>query len=95
LHLIAFIEAGGFYPLAGNTDATKNDLPVSPAKKDWTTYVGQAAGHPAAFFKRMKVVAASDGRTGFQCLQCDKVGPLKTDAVKWAASPLAAPTRAT
>jgi tRNA(Ile2) C34 agmatinyltransferase TiaS len=44
--------------------------------------------------KRMKVVATSDGRTGFQCLQCDKVDPLQTDAVKWAASPLAAPTKA-
>jgi low affinity Fe/Cu permease len=36
-------------PLAGNTAANKNDLPVSPAKKHCTTYVGQAAGHPAAF----------------------------------------------
>jgi tRNA(Ile2) C34 agmatinyltransferase TiaS len=44
--------------------------------------------------KRMKVVATSDGRTDFQCLQCDKVDPLQTDAVKWAASPLAAPTKA-
>ena len=46
------------------------------------------------FNKRMKVVATSDGRTGFQCLQCDKVDPLKTDAVKWAASTLCAPTKA-
>jgi len=32
--------------------------------------------------KRMKVVATSDGRTGFQCLQCDKADLLHTDAVK-------------
>jgi hypothetical protein len=44
--------------------------------------------------KRMKAVATPDGRTGFQCLQCDKADPLQTDAVKGAASPLAAPTKA-
>jgi hypothetical protein len=38
--------------------------------------------------KRMKVVASSDGRTGFQCLQCDEVDPLPTDAVKLEASPI-------
>jgi hypothetical protein len=25
-----------------------------------------------------------DGRTGLQCLRCDKVDQLETDAVKWA-----------
>ena len=44
--------------------------------------------------KRMKVVATSDGRNGFQCLHCDKVDPLQTDAVKWAASALGAPSKA-
>jgi tRNA(Ile2) C34 agmatinyltransferase TiaS len=44
--------------------------------------------------KRMKAVATSDGRTGLQCLECDKIDPLKTDAVKWAASALTAPTKA-
>ena len=44
--------------------------------------------------KRMKVVATSDGRTGFQCLQCDKANPLATDAVKLAERPSAAPTKA-
>jgi tRNA(Ile2) C34 agmatinyltransferase TiaS len=44
--------------------------------------------------KRMKVVLGSDGRTDFQCLQCDKIDPLKTDAVKWADSPLAVVTKA-
>jgi hypothetical protein len=34
----------------------------------------------------MKVVATSDGRTGFQCLQCDKAAPLQTDAMKGAGS---------
>jgi tRNA(Ile2) C34 agmatinyltransferase TiaS len=44
--------------------------------------------------KRMKAVLATSGRTDFQCLQCDKIDPLKTDAVKWAAGPLATPTKA-
>jgi DNA-directed RNA polymerase subunit M/transcription elongation factor TFIIS len=44
--------------------------------------------------RRMMAVATSDGRTALQCLQCDKADPLKTDAVKWADSPLASPTKA-
>ena len=43
--------------------------------------------------KRMKTVLGPDGRTEFLCLSCDKVDPLRTDAVKWAASPLARPMR--
>jgi tRNA(Ile2) C34 agmatinyltransferase TiaS len=43
---------------------------------------------------RMKVVASSDGRTGFQCLQCYKAEPLQADAMKEAGSPFAAPTKA-
>ena len=43
---------------------------------------------------RMKVVLGLDGRTDFKCLHCDKVDPLKTDAVKWAESPLSQPTKA-
>jgi hypothetical protein len=31
-----------------------------------------------------------NGRTEFRCLHCDLVDPIKTDAVKWAQSPLAA-----
>jgi hypothetical protein len=41
--------------------------------------------------KRMKAVIAENGRTEFRCLDCDLVDPIKTDAVKWAQSPLAAP----
>jgi hypothetical protein len=41
--------------------------------------------------KRMKAVMAENGRTEFTCLRCDFVDPIKTDAVKWAESPLAAP----
>jgi hypothetical protein len=41
--------------------------------------------------KRMKAVMAENGRTEFRCLRCDLVDPIKTDAVKWAQSPLAAP----
>jgi hypothetical protein len=36
----------------------------------------------------MKTVLGESGRTEFQCLECDKVDPLKTDAAKWAESPL-------
>jgi phage FluMu protein Com len=39
--------------------------------------------------KRMKAVLAENGRTEFKCLKCDLVDPLRTDAVKWAESPLA------
>jgi hypothetical protein len=33
--------------------------------------------------KPMKAVMTKDGRTGLQCLSCDKVDQLETDAVKW------------
>jgi low affinity Fe/Cu permease len=49
LHWSHLLELEASIPLAGSTDAAKNDLPVAPAKKHWTTYIGQAAGHPAAF----------------------------------------------
>jgi hypothetical protein len=42
----------------------------------------------------MKPILGPDGRTDFRCLECDKVDSLKTDAVEWAESPLAAPTKA-
>lgn len=38
--------------------------------------------------KRMKAVLGETGRTEFKCLECDRVDPLQTDAVKWAESPL-------
>jgi hypothetical protein len=41
--------------------------------------------------KRMIAVLGPTGRTEFQCLECDKVDPLKTRALKWADSPLAEP----
>jgi tRNA(Ile2) C34 agmatinyltransferase TiaS len=44
--------------------------------------------------KRMKTILGPDGRTDFRCLECDKIDPLETDAVRWAESPLAAPTKA-
>jgi phage FluMu protein Com len=31
------------------------------------------------------------GHTELRCVKCDKVDPMKTDAVKWAGSPLASP----
>jgi tRNA(Ile2) C34 agmatinyltransferase TiaS len=33
----------------------------------------------------------SNGRTDLRCLECEKIDPLKTNAVKWAKSPLATP----
>lgn len=42
--------------------------------------------------RRMIAVAIVDDRTELRCLQCDKVDPLRTDAAKWADSPLASPT---
>jgi tRNA(Ile2) C34 agmatinyltransferase TiaS len=59
--------------------------------KNWE--VSMDATHCPHCKKRMKAVATSDGRTGLQCLACE-IDPLKTDAVKWAASALAAPTKA-
>jgi hypothetical protein len=44
--------------------------------------------------KRMKAVIGAKGRTEFQCLQCDKVDPLVTDAVKWTEGPLVSPPQA-
>jgi tRNA(Ile2) C34 agmatinyltransferase TiaS len=44
--------------------------------------------------KRMKPVLGVSGRTEFQCLQCDKVDPLKADAGKSVENPLAQPTKA-
>ena len=44
--------------------------------------------------KRMKTVLGATGRTDYQCLECDKVDPLKTDALKWAENSLAQPTKA-
>ena len=44
--------------------------------------------------ERMKVIGTSDGRTGFQCLQCDKADPLRTNAMKGAFRPLTVPTKA-
>jgi DNA-directed RNA polymerase subunit M/transcription elongation factor TFIIS len=41
-----------------------------------------------------RLIAVTDrtGRTEMRCLKCDKVDPMKTDAVKWANSPLSGPT---
>jgi hypothetical protein len=34
-------------------------------------------------------VLSANGRTELLCLKCDEVDPLRTDAAKWARSPLA------
>jgi DNA-directed RNA polymerase subunit M/transcription elongation factor TFIIS len=41
-----------------------------------------------------RLIAVTDrtGRTEMRCLKCDKVDPMKTDAVKWADSLLSGPT---
>jgi phage FluMu protein Com len=43
--------------------------------------------------KRLMAMTDRTGRTELRCLKCDKVDPMKTDAVKWAGSPLATPTK--
>ena len=43
---------------------------------------------------QMKTVLSAIGRTEFQCLQCDKVDPLKPDAMKRTETPLACATKA-
>jgi hypothetical protein len=44
--------------------------------------------------RRMKIVLGQTDRTEFRCLECDKVDPLETDALKWANSPLSTPMNA-
>ena len=39
--------------------------------------------------KRLMATTDRKGRTELCCLTCDEIDPLKTDAVKWAESPLA------
>jgi phage FluMu protein Com len=41
--------------------------------------------------KRLVAMTDRTGHTELRCLKCDKVDPMKTDAVKWADSPLASP----
>jgi tRNA(Ile2) C34 agmatinyltransferase TiaS len=41
--------------------------------------------------ERMKVVATSDGRTGFQCLQCEMADAFRTNAM--ADNPLTTPNQ--
>jgi len=40
--------------------------------------------------RRLMAMTDRTGRTKMVCLKCDNVDPMKTDAVKWAASELAA-----
>ena len=44
--------------------------------------------------KRMKAVATTDGRTGLQCLPCERAELLTADTAKWAAASKAPPTKA-
>lgn len=39
--------------------------------------------------KLLVPVLSASGRTELLCLKCDEVDPLRTDAAKWAMSPLA------
>ena len=40
--------------------------------------------------KRLMAMTDRTGRTTLVCLRCDPVDPMKTDAIKWAQSSLAA-----
>lgn len=44
--------------------------------------------------RRLMAITDRHGRTELRCLNCDQVDPMKTDAAKWADSPLAPPTKA-
>jgi hypothetical protein len=39
--------------------------------------------------KLLVPVLSANGRTELLCLKCDEIDPLRTDAAKWARSPLA------
>jgi hypothetical protein len=39
--------------------------------------------------KRLIAMTDRTGRTKLACLKCDRIDPMKTDAVKWASSSLA------
>jgi hypothetical protein len=43
--------------------------------------------------KRLMAMTDRTGRTELVCLKCENVDPMKTDAVKWANSSLAAPAK--
>jgi hypothetical protein len=43
--------------------------------------------------KRLMAMTDRTGRTKLVCLKCENVDPMKTDAVKWANSSLAAPAK--
>jgi hypothetical protein len=42
----------------------------------------------------MMALTDRTGKTQLRCVKCDKVDPMKTDAVKWANSGLSGPTNA-
>jgi phage FluMu protein Com len=44
--------------------------------------------------KLMLAMTDRTGKTELRCVKCDKVDPMKTDAVKWANSGLSGPTNA-
>ena len=44
--------------------------------------------------KLMLAMTDRTGKTELRCVKCDKVDPMKTDAVKWANSGLSCPTNA-
>jgi hypothetical protein len=44
--------------------------------------------------KLMMAMTDRTGKTELRCLKCDKDDPMRTEAAKWADSPLAAPTNA-
>jgi hypothetical protein len=43
--------------------------------------------------KRLMAMTDRTGRTELVCLKCENVDPMKTDAVKWVNSSLAAPAK--
>lgn len=43
--------------------------------------------------KRLMAMTDRTGRTDLVCMKCDKIDPMKTKAVRWASSSLAAPIK--
>jgi phage FluMu protein Com len=44
--------------------------------------------------KLLMAMTDRTGKTELRCLKCEQVDPMKTEAAKWADSPLAGPTKA-
>jgi len=78
-------KAGGTFSNFGNFLFGFSDLDFfEMGGSSWITAVRSA--------KLLMAMTDRTGHTELRCLKCDKVDPMKTDAMKWADSPLASPS---